>query len=248
MLNELDLTNVLGLDIECVSGHKSYEDMNPVMQSLWDNKSEQIQKAKSAELRLPPKENYTEMAGIYAEYGKVVCVSVGAFYKNKETGELNFRLASYFSHDERQLLLDMADMINRRYNNPQKHRICGHNVKEFDIPYMARRMVINGVALPKLMDLAGKKPWENTALDTMELWKFGDNKAFTALKVLCGVFDIPTPKDDIDGSQVGYTYWQEDDLDRIEKYCRKDVLATAQVLLKLKYMPLLAPHQINGLD
>jgi len=248
MLAELNLADVLVLDIECVSGTKSYEDMNPVMQSLWEGKSEQIQKSKAPELRLPPAENYTEMAGIYSEYGKIVCVSVGAFYKNKETGELNFRLASYYGDDEKKLLEELAEMLNRRYYDPKKHRICGHNVKEFDIPYIARRMVINGVKLPTLLDLAGKKPWENSALDTMELWKFGDNKAFTGLKVLCGVFGIPTPKDDIDGSQVGYTYWQENDLNRIEKYCRKDVLATAQVLLKFKYMPLLAPHQINGLD
>ena len=248
MLSELNLADVIVLDIECVSGFKTYAEMPPVMQTLWNGKSEQIQKSKPLELRLPPPENYTEMAGIYAEYGKIVCVSVGAFYTNKETGELNFRLASYYSHDEQKLLSDLAEMLNRRYYDPKKHRICGHNVKEFDIPYMARRMVINSVPLPNLLNIAGKKPWENSALDTMELWKFGDNKAFTGLKVLCGLFGIPTPKDDIDGSQVGYTYWQEDDLDRIEKYCRKDVLGTAQVLLKFKYMPLLAPHQINGLD
>lgn len=245
MLNNIDLSNVLVLDIETVSGHKSYEDLSPTMQKLWDIKAEQIQARKPEEDRLASPEAYAEFAGIYAEFGKIVCISVGVFRKDNN-GELNFHLKSYYDHDEKKLLAGFSDLIEKHYNNPRKHFICGHNIKEFDIPYTCRRMVINGLELPTALDLPGKKPWELThLLDTMTVWKFGDFKNYTALKLLCGVFNIPTPKDDIDGSEVGKTYWQQGDLDRIEVYCKKDVLATARLLMAYKGMPLIEDAKVH---
>jgi predicted PolB exonuclease-like 3'-5' exonuclease len=185
------------------------------------------------------------MAGIYAEFGKIVCISVGIFRRNKDTGELEFHVKSFYSDDERQLLLDFANLLEKHYNNPKKHYLCGHNIREFDIPYICRRMIIQGMNLPDVIDLYGKKPWETEhLLDTLALWRFGDYKNFTSLKLLCGVFDIPTPKDDIDGSEVGKTYWEDKDLDRIEVYCKKDVVATAQLLLRFKLEKLLREDQI----
>jgi len=245
MLNNVDLSNVLVLDIETVSGHKSYDDLSPAMQKLWDIKATQIQARKPEEERLPPAEAYMEFAGIYAEFGKIVCISVGVFRKDSD-GVLSLHLKSYYSHDERQLLIDFAKLIEKAYNNPKRHFICGHNIKEFDIPYICRRMVIKGLELPDALDLPGKKPWELThLLDTMTVWKFGDFKNYTALKLLCGVFNIPTPKDDIDGSEVGKTYWNEDDLDRIEVYCKKDVLATARLLMAYKRMTPIEDEQVH---
>ncbi len=248
MLKTLNLVDVLVLDIETVSSHKSSTDMSPAMQKLWGLKAEQIQRRLPEEERLSAEEAYPENAGVYAEFGKIVCISVGAFRKDKDTGELNFYLKSYYDHDEKKLLIQFADLIEKHYNNPRKHFICGHNIKEFDMPYTCRRMIVNGIPLPEAMDVPGKKPWELAHfLDTMTLWKFGDFKNYTSLKLLCGLFDIPTPKDDIDGSQVGKTYWNEDDLDRIEVYCKKDVLATARVLMRLMLRPPLGEDCVHGL-
>ncbi|MCH2022718.1 MAG: ribonuclease H-like domain-containing protein [Saprospiraceae bacterium] len=236
MLNQVNLINVLVLDIETVSNKKNYQDMRPEMQKLWDIKSKQIQSRIPEEEKKTPSESYEESAGIYAEFGKIVCISVGVFRKNSE-GELNFYLKSYYNHDERKLLIEFSDLLKNHYNNTKTHYICGHNIKEFDIPYTCRRMVVNGLELPEPLNIPGKKPWElSHLLDTMTLWKFGDYKNYTALKLLCGLFNIPTPKDDIDGSEVGKTYWKEDDLERIQNYCKKDVLATARLLMSYKCM------------
>lgn len=234
MLKNLDLVNVLVLDIETVSGYKSYEDMSPEMQKLWGLKADSIQRRLEEADRLPMEEAYIENAGIYSEFGKIVCISVGVFRRDKETNKLHFHVKSYYGHDERQLLMEFTTLIEKHYNNPKKHYICGHNIKEFDVPYICRRMIINNLSLPDALDLPGKKPWEmEHLLDTLTLWKFGDYKAYTSLKLLCGVFGIPTPKDDIDGSEVGKTYWNEGDVDRIEVYCKKDVIATARVLVRM---------------
>ena len=234
MLKHVDLVNVVVLDIETVSSHKSLEDISPEMQKLWGYKADSIQRRLEEADRLPLDEVYVENAGIYAEFGKIVCISVGVFRRDKETGKLHFHVKSYFGHDERQLLMEFTTLIEKHYNNPKKHYICGHNIKEFDVPYICRRMIVNGLALPDALDLPGKKPWElEHLLDTMTLWKFGDYKAYTSLKLLCGLFEIPTPKDDIDGSEVGKTYWNEGDVNRIEVYCKKDVVATARVLARM---------------
>ncbi len=248
MLSNLDLTQVLVLDIETVSSHKTYEEMSPEMQKLWGLKAESLQRRLDETDRVSAAEAYIENAGIYSEFGKIVCISVGVFRRDKESGLLHFHVKSYYGHDERQLLLEFANLIEKHYNNIKKHFICGHNIKEFDIPYICRRMIINSIPLPDALDLYGKKPWEQEhLLDTLTLWKFGDYKAYTALKLLCGVFGIPTPKDDIDGSEVGKTYWNEGDVDRIEVYCKKDVVATARVLVRMMLQDPMG-FEVHGID
>ncbi len=188
---------------------------------------------------------YPEKAGIFAEFGKIVCISVGIVIRDPKTNQLVVRLKSYADDDEAALLKDFSELLNQYYKNPNKHYLCGHNVREFDVPYMCRRLLINQLPLPTLLNIAGKKPWETKyMLDTLELWKFGDYKNYTALKLLMAVFDLPSPKDDIDGSEVGRVYWEEKDLDRIARYCEKDVLAVVQLLLKYMRMPTLEPEQI----
>jgi DNA polymerase elongation subunit (family B) len=237
MYNNIDLTNVLVLDIETVSGHRSFEEMSPEMQGLWKIKSEALQRRVTEEDRISETESYKDMSAIYSEFGKIVCISVGVFRRDKESGRLNFHVKSYYGHDEEILLSEFTTLLNKHYNDPKKHFICGHNIKEFDIPYMCRRMLVHSIALPNLFDVYGKKPWDlEYFIDTLNLWRFGDYKAFTSLKLLCGLFGIPTPKDDIDGSEVGKTYWEQDDLQRIEIYCKKDVVATARVFLRMLLM------------
>ncbi len=238
MLDKVKIENILFIDIETVPAYASFEEMPPNMQRLWEHKSEYFRKAEETAAGV------YQRAGIYAEFGKIVCISTGVATQQK--GEYRFRVKSYYGHDEKQLLQDFAIMLNRFARKPYRN-ICGHNGKEFDFPYIARRMLINGVKLPEMLDIAGKKPWEVPFLDTMELWKFGDYKHYTSLALLCEVFQIPTPKDDIDGSQVGAVYWQQNDLERIAVYCEKDILATAQLLLRYKGEPLIKPENFERL-
>ncbi len=171
------------------------------------------------------------------EFAKIICISVG-FLK-----EDTFRVKSYFGDDEKQILKDFGKLLTTHFNTKDK-MLCAHNGKEFDFPFICRRMLINGVKLPKALNIAGKRPWEINHLDTMELWKFGDYKSYTTLNLLASIFDIPTPKDDIDGSDVARVYWEEKDLKRIVTYCQKDVLTVAQVLLRFMNEPLIEDKNI----
>jgi len=222
MLYNLNLSQVLFLDIETVPALPAYEELSDKMKKLWDRKAKYL---KTEEVQSP--DELYERAGIYSEFGRIVCISVGMFNGNE------FRLKSFYGDDEKIFLTEFAEMLSRHYNHPQQ-LLCAHNGKEFDFPYIARRMLINGIELPEILQMAGKKPWEIRHLDTMEMWKFGDYKHYTSLSLLCELFNIPTPKDDIDGSQVSRIYWEENDLDRIVRYCEKDTLAVANLLLKYK--------------
>jgi len=229
-----DLSKILFLDIETVSQEKDYEHLSERMQKLWAKKADQLNRDNP---ELSPADIY-DRAAIYAEFGKIVCISVGFFNDDR------FRLKSFYSHDEKALLTDFADMLNRFYNYSDA-QLCAHNGKEFDFPYIARRMLINGITIPRALQVAGKKPWETNFIDTMELWKFGDFKSYTSLDLLCAILDIPTPKDDINGSAVGRVYWQENDLERIRTYCQKDVLAIAQIMRRFNNMPLIAEDHVD---
>lgn len=219
MLNNLNKQSILFLDVETVPQHASYHEMQEDVKKLWDHKTERI---KQEETDTP--ESLYERAGIYAEFGKIVCISVGFFHGD------TFRIKSFAGADEKLLLEAFAQMLGKDYFKSNR-LLCAHNGKEFDFPYIARRMLINRIKLPALLDHSGKKPWEVPHLDTMELWRFGDYKNYTSLELLANVFGIPTPKDDIKGSDVGRVFWQENDVERIKKYCEKDVITIARLFL-----------------
>jgi DNA polymerase elongation subunit (family B) len=200
MLEQYDLSNLMVLDIETVPQYKSYDEVPAVLQELWAHKTQYQRKDET------PKEFY-ERAGIWAEFGKIVCISVGIFTNGKRPG---LRVKSFAGHDEKGLLEDFSRMLS---GQPLSLILCAHNGKEFDLPYICRRMLINRVQFPPHLQITGKKPWEIPHLDTMELWKFGDYKNYTSLNLLTAIFDIPTSKDDIDGSQVAHVYWVENALD-----------------------------------
>ena len=230
----IDFSKILFLDIETVSQQKSYDDLSERMQKLWDKKTAHLLKPGE---ETTPAEMY-ERAGIYAEFGKIICISVGFF------NGYRFRLKSIYGHDEKALLADFVQLLNNHYYSFEL-QLCAHNGKEFDFPYIARRMIVNGIPIPNILQVAGKKPWETNFIDTMELWKFGDYKAMTSLDLLCAILDIPTPKDDINGSEVGRVYWQENDLKRISTYCQKDVLSVAQLMRRYNNLPLIAEDKID---
>jgi uncharacterized protein YprB with RNaseH-like and TPR domain len=231
MLDLTQLDKVLFLDIETVPETYQYADLSPETAHLFD--------AKNARYRTDTKDEatvYNEKAGIYAEFGKIVCISVG-FVHGGQLGR-SMHIKSFAHDDEETLLRQFVRLLEDNYASPA-HRLCGHNSKEFDIPFICRRLLIHGIPLPAILNLAGKKPWEIQHLDTMELWKFGDYKAYTSLALLCHIFKIPTPKDDISGADVARVYYEENDLQRITTYCEKDVIALIQLFLRMNGAPLI---------
>jgi len=236
MLPHINIENILFLDIETVPQQPDFQHLDEETRRLWEWKSASLCKdGQTADA-------IYERAGIYAEFGKIICISAG--FAHRASGQLSFRLKSCFGDDERQVLMEFSEALARFEKRRAGMILCAHNGKEFDFPYIARRMLINGMKLPPALDMPGKKPWEVPFLDTMELWRFGDYKHYTSLKLLTHVFDIPSPKDDIDGSQVATVYWRDKDLPRIVRYCEKDVLAIAQLMLRYKGMELIAPENV----
>lgn len=234
MIDKIKLEHLLFLDIETVPEEEHYNDLDQETQILYEAKT-QYQRKNEIEAA-----DFYERAGIWAEFGKIVCISVGYFiFRN---GDRQFRTTSFFG-DEKQLLVDFGNLLATHFNQPY-HFLCGHNAKEFDYPFIARRMLIHGVSIPEKLNLFGKKPWEVLHLDTMEMWKFGDYKHFTSLRLLTKVLGIPSPKEDIDGSEVSRVYYEEKDLDRIILYCERDVVAVAQVILRFKRQELLDDSEI----
>lgn len=227
MLSTTLITDILFLDIETVPAFPSYDLLPPKFKKLWDKKADSLQRKTDEEKN--PAELY-QRAGIYSEFGKIVCISTGFLVPGDN--DFSLRIKSFYGDNEKVLLEEFNMLLNQYFNDPKKH-LCAHNGKEFDFPYLCRRMLINELPLPSILNLSGKKPWEVQHLDTMEMWKFGDFKSYTSLELLTAVFNIPTPKDDIDGSEVGQVYWEEKNLERIVEYCQKDVLAITQLLLKL---------------
>jgi len=239
MLDSIKAEEVLFLDIETVPAESSFELLDPAMKSLWDKKSKQFRSQE---------QNASEVydrAGIYSEFGKIICISVGLI-SGKDP--FSFRLKSFKGDDEKELLKSFAVMLSKFCRTNTDALLCAHNGKEFDYPYIARRMIINGINIPAILDNAGKKPWEIKLLDTMDLWKFGDYKNYTSLDLLTNILGIATPKDDIDGSMVAGIYYVENDLDRIARYCEKDVLAIAQVLLRFMNLPLINENNIESVS
>jgi len=234
MLSKLNLETILFLDIETVPQAPHFSDLDETTQQLWETKS-QYQRGEEISAK-----DFYHRAGIWAEFGKIICISVGFF--KIQGDKRSFRTTS-FHGEEVKILKDFKNLLTTHFNQVN-HLLCAHNGKEFDFPYIARRMIIHGIELPHKLNLFGKKPWEVPHLDTLELWKFGDYKTFTSLKLLTHVLGIPSPKDDIDGSQVYEVYYEENDIDRIITYCEKDTIAVAQILLRLRGDDLLVDDEI----
>ncbi len=235
MNNQTKLKNILFLDIETVPEESSFSNLVGEKQELYAQKTQYQRKEEFTP------EKFYERAGIWAEFGKIICISVGFFDSQSE--EIKFRLKSFFGDNEIKILMDFKRLLEQFYNQKQ-HVLCAHNGKEFDFPYIARRMIINKIDLPEKLNLFGKKPWEVPHLDTLEMWKFGDYKHYTSLNLLTNILEIPSPKEDIDGSMVRQVYYKDKDLERIAKYCENDTLAVAQVYLRFSNLDLLTKNQI----
>jgi len=237
MLDNIKIEDVLFLDIETVPQAASFELLDPARQVLWEKKSKLLRSPEQTA------ETSFERAGIYAEFGRIICISVGFI---KEKNPFSLRIKSFYSDDEKSLLTEFTGMLSRFSKPNREALLCAHNGKEFDFPYIARRMIINRLVIPEILDNAGKKPWEVKLLDTMDLWKFGDYKSYTSLELLTSVLEIKSPKDEIDGSMVARIYYEDKDLQKIARYCEKDVVAVAQVLMRLMNLPEIGEDKIES--
>ena len=222
MIKNIPIEKIMFFDIETVPQSEAWSDLDEQTQYLWDKKTKSQRKEDiSADVF------FEDRAGIMAEFGKIICISIGMI-----DGHDQLKIKSFYGDDEKDLLLEFCEI----FNSPRLRDVilCAHNGKEFDFPYIARRLLINGINPPHVFQMFGKKPWEIPHLDTMELWKFGDWKSYVSLELLAHIFKVPTPKDDIDGSQVAQVYYQDKDLLRIVKYCEKDVLTLCNIFRRMR--------------
>lgn len=233
------LTELLLLDIETVPALPSFQDLDPGWQALFSDKI-----SKTVPEGMDPEEIYRKRAGILAEFGKIICISTAFFYETDE-GLPALKMKSLYGHDEVEILRIFTDLCNKMYQHNRNFQFGGHNIREFDIPYICRRLLINRLPLPEYLQLHDKKPWEVKMFDTLNWWKFGDNKNYVSLHLLANVLGIPTSKSDIDGSMVQDVYYREKNLPRIVAYCQQDVIVTANVILRFKDMPLLTSDRIT---
>lgn len=231
------IDSMLLIDIETVSQYSDFNAMPVVWKKLWSDKIDRL-----LTIDETPELFYPKRAAIMAEFGKIICISAGYFIN--DNGKLRLRVKSFYGHDEKVLLQNVIASFSQWQNSKKVSAFCGHNIKEFDVPYLCRRMLVNGIPIPSYLDFQSMKPWDTNIIDTLQLWKFGDFKNYTSLNLLATCMNIPSPKDDIDGSQVGQVYWQENDISRIANYCQKDVVTVAQLILKFKQMPLLEETDI----
>lgn len=237
MLDDIKVENIMFLDIETVPQAPSFEKLDPILQLLWEKKSSFFRSPEQSA------EEVYERAGIYSEFGKIICISVGFIY---EKNPFSLRIKSFYGDNEKTLLSEFSDVLVKFSKSGKETLLCAHNGREFDFPYVARRMIINRLVIPEILDNAGKKPWEIKLLDTMDLWKFGDYKNYTSLDLLTSILGIPSPKDDIDGSMVAGLYYGEKDIARIVRYCEKDVLSIARILLRFKNLPDIPDERVES--
>lgn len=239
-----DLQNLLFFDVETVYGEQDYDALSPVMQKQWEKRARKQLEAGGEDAS--PAKLYYEQAAIHAEFGRVVCISVGILLPPSDNGGVpGFRVKSMYGRGESKVLQNFAGLLNQ---SKTPNRLCGHNIKGFDVPYLCRRMLINGLPLPDTLNITGKKPWEVNMLDTMELWRFGEFGKWVSLELLTEVFGLNTPKDALDGQHVSTVFWEDKDdegLQRIANYCERDVIATAQVLLSMSGLPVFTEQDVE---
>ena len=231
------ISSTLVIDIETVSEYPEYDAMPERLKPLWDRKSQFLKNDDA----LNTKELYFERAGIYAEFGRIVCIAVGYFVR-AEGNTTQLRVKSLHNDDERVVLDEFKELLSKF--DEKKIVLVAHNGKEFDFPYICRRMLVKGIEIPECLNISGKKPWEVKHIDTMEMWKFGDWKSYTSLELLATIFDIDSSKSDIDGSQVNTYYYDKQELETIAEYCKADVVVTSQLFLKLNFLPLIENENI----
>jgi 3'-5' exonuclease len=233
-----DYKDILFLDIETVACTNDYASLDERLKVQWSRKGAFLKREEG----VTDEELFHQRAGIYAEFGKIICIAVGKLFEN-DSKEPALRIKAYTGHDEKSVLLEFKSMLEKL--DPQTTKLCAHNGKEFDFPYLCRRMLVNEIPLPSVLNLSGRKPWETPHLDTLDMWKFGDYKHYTSLDLLAAIFNIPSSKNGIDGSQVNHVYYKEKNLEKIKTYCMRDVIVLTQLFLKMKGLRIINEENIT---
>lgn len=236
-MQNIVLENLILIDIETVPQHPDFDLLNEEWKQLWQEKTQ-----RSLPDFTTPAEFYPQRAGVMAEFAKIICISMGYF--TKQGNALQLRLKSFYGDDEKVLLQSFVTVLNQVETKNNKWSFAGHNIKEFDIPFICRRLLVNSLPIPAYLDFQNMKPWDTNMVDTFQYWRFGDYKNYTSLKLLAAAMGVPSPKDDIDGSMVADVYWKEKNLERIVTYCLKDVVTTGNIILRFKNIELLKEEQV----
>lgn len=236
-MQNITLEQLILIDIETVPQHPDFDLLNEEWKQLWQEKTQ-----RSLPDFTSPAEFYPQRAGVMAEFAKIICISMGYF--TKQGNVLQLRLKSFYGDDEKVLLQNFVTVLNQVETKNNKWSFAGHNIKEFDIPFICRRLLVNSLPIPVYLDFQNMKPWDTNMVDTFQYWRFGDYKNYTSLKLLAAAMGVPSPKDDIDGSMVADVYWKEKNLERIVTYCQKDVVTTGNIILRFKNIELLKEEQV----
>jgi len=231
-MHYLRLENLLLIDIETVPCYYDHAAMPETWQQLWEQKVQ-----RSLPENTSAAEYYTQRAGVMAEFSRIVCISIG-YFQLQAGIPMQLRIKSFFDQEEKDLLRNFLATVQLMESVNKHWSFTGHNIKEFDIPFICRRLLINNMAIPPNLDFQHMKPWETNLVDSFQYWRFGDYKNFTSLNLLAACLNIPSPKDDIDGSKVAYVYYEEKNIERIVNYCQKDVVTVANIMLRFKGMEL----------
>lgn len=242
-MQNIKTEDLIVIDIETASLSASFNLMEGKWQELWEEKT----------IRILPEgltagEFYPQRAGVMAEFSKIVCISIGYFIREQH---LKIRVKSFYGDDEKKILADFLQTISKIESFNNNWCFAGHNIKEFDIPFICRRLLVNNMRIPPYLDFQNMKPWETNIVDTFQYWRFGDYKNFTSLKLLAAAMGVPSSKDDIDGSMVGELYHsgnaeeKEINMKRIAVYCQKDVVTTANIILRFKNAPIIHEDDVE---
>ncbi len=239
MLNHIRLENLIFIDIETVKEHEGFSGLDDVSADLWRKKSSFFKVAEGS----VEEDLYEEKAGLYAEFAKVVCISVAFMVKNGE-GKYDLRLKSFYGEEESFILKDFKELLDKYYKN-SKYIFCGHNIKDFDLPFLMRRMLINQIRLPLKFNINNFKFYQPMAVDTFQIWKFGDHRNYTSLKLMQKALKIDFPEySEIDGNDIDQLYWKDKNMDSIIEHCQNDVISVAQLMLRFKSFDLLEEYNV----
>lgn len=231
--------NILFIDIETASGVNTYTTLTENMQKLWLRKARSLMNP----LQKPLEDLYFERAALFPEFGRIISIGMGFLFYNKNK-ELSLKVKTISNKNEKDLLLEFNQFIESTY--PSKElSLVAHNGKEFDFPYLCKRMLVHQLVIPKALQLQGKKPWEVVHQDTIEWWRFGDKKGYVSLELLAEIMGIGNVKTDLSGDKVNYTFYIEKDLEKIKKYCAEDVITLAQLFLRFNFIDYIQEKNIQ---
>ena len=242
-MQNIKTEDLIVIDIETASVSASFNLLEEKWQELWEEKTIRILPE-----GITAQEFYPQRAGVMAEFSKIVCISIGYFIREQH---LKIRVKSFYGDDEKKILDDFLQTVSKIESFNNNWCFAGHNIKEFDIPFICRRLLVNNMRIPPYLDFQNMKPWETNIVDTFQYWRFGDYKNFTSLKLLAAAMGVPSSKNDIDGSMVAELYHtgnaqeKEINMKRIATYCQKDVVTTANIILRFKNAPIIHENDIE---